>query len=180
MSKKGDQIVAGSADMTLKVVNRETFKDVLLEGHTAPVLSVAFNPAADHVVSSSCDGSVRLWNVAEKRCVEKWEQLWKESNDVTASVTRGGVAFNPMKNEFSVPVKDVVKVVIQGKGEEFKDDIFTTTTALPDGEIMSTTAWSNDGKMLSAGTSKGRVLIWKRVDKSLVGSFQSPRQYEIW
>ncbi len=38
VSRKGDQVCAGSADMSLKVINRETFKDVLLEGHTAPIL----------------------------------------------------------------------------------------------------------------------------------------------
>jgi WD40 repeat protein len=27
------------------------------------------------VASSSCDGTVRLWNVADKRCVAKWDKV---------------------------------------------------------------------------------------------------------
>jgi chromosome transmission fidelity protein 4 len=75
VSQKGHLICAGSADMTFKVIERDTFKDVLFDGHSAPVLSVAFSPAADLVASSSCDGTVRLWNVADKRCVAKWDKV---------------------------------------------------------------------------------------------------------
>ena len=141
---------------------------------------MAFNPAADHVLSSSCDGSVRLWNVAEKRCVEKWTKLWKESNDVSASKTRGVVSWNPSigKNEFAVPTNNAVRVINHGKLDQFKEETFSA--AIGDDEIMSTTGWSFDGKFLSSGTSKGRIFVWKRSDKSLVATLQSPRQYEIW
>jgi hypothetical protein len=37
-----------------------------------------------------------------------------------------------------------------------------------------------DPRLLSAGTSLGRILIWSRADKNLVGSMQSPKQMKIW
>jgi WD40 repeat protein len=133
------------------------------------------------VLSSSCDGSVRLWNFAEKRCVEKWSKLWKESNDVTASVTRGLVSWNlssVSKNEFAIPVGNAVRVFVSGGNEEFKEEQFLASCV--DGEILSTTSWSFDGKFLSAGSSKGCVFVWKKSDKSLVATLQSARQNEIW
>jgi len=141
---------------------------------------VAFNPAADHVLSSSCDGSVRIWNVAERRCVKQWSDLWKESNDVSASKTRGVVSWNPSvgKNEFAVPTNNAILVISQGQLNQFKEDQLPAAT--DNDEIMSTTGWSFDGKFLASGTSKGRIFVWKRSDKSLVATLQSPRHYEIW
>ena len=40
-----------------------------LEGHTAPVLSVDLDKSGNTVVSSSCDGSVRIWSVETKKQV---------------------------------------------------------------------------------------------------------------
>jgi chromosome transmission fidelity protein 4 len=110
VSRKGDLICAGSADMTFKVVNRESFKDVLFDGHSAPVLSVAFNAAADVVASSSCDGSVKLWSVNDKRCLKTWSNLWKMSNDAMTSESRGVVSWNFSTPEVAIPTKDSVKV----------------------------------------------------------------------
>jgi WD40 repeat protein len=45
----------------------------IFTGHTAPVLSVAFTPSGDRIVSASEDGSVRVWDVTsgkEKQCFE--------------------------------------------------------------------------------------------------------------
>ena len=57
---KGDLLVAGSADMTVKVVKTETFEVMAtFEGHLAPILSVTLDYQGGFAASSSCDGSVR-------------------------------------------------------------------------------------------------------------------------
>ena len=53
----------------LQVINTSTFATVSLEGHTAPVLSVDLDKSGNTVVSSSCDGSVRIWSVETKKQV---------------------------------------------------------------------------------------------------------------
>ena len=82
------------------------------------------------------------------------------------------------KNEFAFAVGNTVRVFIVGANEALKEEQFSA--ACVDGEILSTTSWSFDAKFLSAGSSKGRIFVWKRSDKSLVATLKSSRQNEIW
>ena len=63
------QVLAGSADMTLTLIHTETFKKVTFAGHEAPILSVALHPKLEYALSSSCDGSVKLWNITDQSCI---------------------------------------------------------------------------------------------------------------
>lgn len=57
---KGDILVAGSADMTVKVINTESYEVIAtFEGHSAPILSVSLDTQGLFVASSSCDGTIR-------------------------------------------------------------------------------------------------------------------------
>ena len=61
-NEKGDLLVAGSADMTVKVVNTESYEVIAtFEGHMAPILSVSLDPHGLFVASSSCDGTIRYF-----------------------------------------------------------------------------------------------------------------------
>ena len=51
------------------MINTSSFSTVSLEGHTAPVLSVDLDSSGQTVVSSSCDGSVRIWSTETKKQV---------------------------------------------------------------------------------------------------------------
>ena len=64
-NENGDFLVAGSADMTVKVVNTESYEVIAtFEGHMAPILSVSLDLQGMYVASSSCDGTIRcLLNV---------------------------------------------------------------------------------------------------------------------
>ena len=180
VSQKGDLICAGSADMTLKVVNRETFKDTLFKGHSAPVLSVAINAAADVVASSSCDGSVKLWSVSEARCLKTFGSLWKESNDSKASEVRGTISWSMTSNELAIPSRDSVKLVtVLGSGADFREDSIKAPT-LSDGELLSTTCWSKSGAFVAAATTQGRIFVWNRREKNPVTSLQTSTKQHLW
>ena len=59
-NEKGDILVAGSADMTIKVVNTESYEVIAtFEGHLAPILSVSIDSNGLYAASSSCDGTIR-------------------------------------------------------------------------------------------------------------------------
>ena len=67
--ESGLLLAAGSADMTVKVSDTVKYTDQLLAGHTGPVLSVALDPLKKFVGSSSCDGTVRVWEIGAKKQV---------------------------------------------------------------------------------------------------------------
>ena len=59
-NEKGDILVAGSADMTIKVVDTESYEVIAtFEGHLAPILSVSIDSDGLFAASSSCDGTIR-------------------------------------------------------------------------------------------------------------------------
>ena len=70
-NSSGSIIAGGSADMSVKVVNTETYEILAtFEGHLAPILSVALDSEAKFVASSSCDGTIRFvrLNLFGNRC----------------------------------------------------------------------------------------------------------------
>ena len=62
----GALLVAGSADMTIKVSDTANYTDKVLSGHKGPILSVALDPLKKFVASSSCDGTVKIWDISSK------------------------------------------------------------------------------------------------------------------
>ena len=71
---KGELLVAGSADMTVKVVNTASYEVMAtFEGHSAPILSVSIDCQGKYVASSSCDGSIRYAKFCIKlECLQTW------------------------------------------------------------------------------------------------------------
>ena len=69
-NEAGTTLVAGSADMTIKVSHTVNYKDKLLTGHQAPILSVSLDPKVKFVASSSCDGTAGVWEIETKKQVQ--------------------------------------------------------------------------------------------------------------
>ncbi|KQL60501.1 WD repeat and HMG-box DNA-binding protein 1-like protein [Amazona aestiva] len=66
----GTKIAAGSSDFMVKVVEvTDSSKQKTFRGHDAPVLSLSFDPRDVYLASASCDGSVRVWKIADQMCI---------------------------------------------------------------------------------------------------------------
>ncbi|PVD25434.1 hypothetical protein C0Q70_13090 [Pomacea canaliculata] len=59
----GSTMVAGASDFTVKVVDVASSSHGVYHGHKAPLLSVALDPKEQFVATSSCDGTVQIWQV---------------------------------------------------------------------------------------------------------------------
>ena len=91
----GSHVVSGSVDMTLRVWNSETGKEVPFRNpnekvvHAGHIRSVAVSPDASHVVSGSADKTVRVWSLSTGKEVSVFDATSSDVNGVV--VTPDGV-----------------------------------------------------------------------------------------
>ena len=56
--------------MTVQLINTETFQSKMFKGHDAPILNVALDPKMEYILSSSCDGTAKLWKIETSSCIK--------------------------------------------------------------------------------------------------------------
>ena len=58
-----DQVAAGAGDFKIKWRNLVDGRELTLTGHEAPIIDIGLDPLGEVLVSSSCDGTFRVWNL---------------------------------------------------------------------------------------------------------------------
>jgi len=174
--ESGSVIAAGSADTTIKVTNTTTFSDKLLSGHQAPILSVSLDPKKKFCCSSSCDGSVKVWDICDKKVVYEVDCVPK-SNDVTSSKTVCAVRFSPSGNLLAIPKSDG-KISVLNR-ETWEENMCLTDKRLDEKELFTCVTFSRNESILMAGTSKGHIYAWAVSDGKLLNFVKTDRKYQI-
>lgn len=175
LAMAGHLLAAGSADMTVKVLDTQEFKETLLEGHQGPILSVAL--AGGVVASSSCDGTVRLWKVATKSVIKTLPNVVAKSNDVTNSTSVVGLAFSPCGTHLAVPTATGLTVLTRGEGESWGTQ---RAVALPAAQGAPTClAWSAEGELLLVATSKGGLILLAAPDMTVLKIGETGRKASV-
>lgn len=78
----GRKIAVATDELAVKVIDvRAPTENIqLLEGHTKPVKAVSWNPDGSILTTSSCDGTLRIWNMAsaqaEPECLKTIDGLF--------------------------------------------------------------------------------------------------------
>ncbi|RWS02221.1 WD repeat and HMG-box DNA-binding protein 1-like protein [Dinothrombium tinctorium] len=173
LSRDGKCIAAGGGDFLVKLINLSDSSQITLSGHEAPILCVAFDPQNLLIASSSCDGTVRLWNIEEKKCVHLWNNHPK-SNEITNSPTLCQICWDQNGN-LIVPAKDNINVYERnswGSIRTFRYEEFTD---------ISICSLSPDDEYLAASNTTGAILIWKfKTDTSTpIASFVHSKKIAI-
>uniref|UniRef100_A0A3B4YZ04 WD repeat and HMG-box DNA-binding protein 1 n=1 Tax=Seriola lalandi dorsalis TaxID=1841481 RepID=A0A3B4YZ04_SERLL len=155
-NSSGSRVAAGSSDFMVKVVEvSDSSQQKTLRGHEAPVLSVTFDPKDDFLASSSCDGSVVVWNIEEQAQVISWPLLQK-TNDVSNAKSLCRLAWQPGAGKFlAVPVDTKVQLYERGSWDHvstLSDDLLT--------QPINVVAWSPCGQFLAAGSVGGSLTVW--------------------
>ena len=171
-SRDNEFVLAGSADMTLKLVNTKTFKEKVFEGHLAPLLGCALDPKGEFALSSSCDGTVKVWKIESDHCLKTWKGCWEKANDVCRSTTPGQISWHPKGSKLAIPMKSFVKLVERNKWEEEK--LLKSSSA---DDEFSAVAFSND--VIVAGTSKGKLVFWNVNDHSIINECETQSESAI-
>uniref|UniRef100_A0A1B6MKD1 Uncharacterized protein n=1 Tax=Graphocephala atropunctata TaxID=36148 RepID=A0A1B6MKD1_9HEMI len=174
-SSDGSIVVSASCDMTIGVTDTKTSKTETLEGHRAPVLSVALDPKLEYLVSSSCDGTVCVWRLSDKSKSVSWDCV-PRSNSFQHATALGQPAWLPSSGaQLAVPMEREVQLFHRDSWEK-------TTTFVdpnPGNQVFSVVKFSACGGYLAASTTEGHVLVWNVTTQGLVANLQTEESKHI-
>ncbi|KFQ43749.1 PREDICTED: WD repeat and HMG-box DNA-binding protein 1 [Nestor notabilis] len=171
----GTKIAAGSSDFMVKVVEMaDSSKQKTFRGHDAPVLSLSFDPREVYLASASCDGSVRVWKIADQTCTTSWPLLQK-CNDVINAKSICRLGWQPGSGKLlAIPVDKVVKLYRRETWDSQFDlsDTFITQT-------VNVVAWSPCGQYLAAGSVDGCIVVWHMESQNCIERMKHEKNYTI-
>ncbi|XP_015206147.2 WD repeat and HMG-box DNA-binding protein 1 [Lepisosteus oculatus] len=171
----GQRVAVGSSDFLVKVVEvSDSSQQKTLRGHKAPILSVAFDPKDEFVASSSCDGSVAVWKIADQMQVACWQVLQK-SSDVVNTTSLCRLAWQPSSGKLlAVPVGTSVHL--------YERDSWKNVHTLTDDFItkpVNVVAWSPCGQFLAAGSIGGFMTVWNIETKECLEREKHEKGYTV-
>eukprot|EP00794_Sanderia_malayensis_P017651 gene17651-19406_t len=153
-NKNGDLLAAGSSDFTIKIVTKEENIHKSLNGHNAPVLSVAFSPDDQYLASSSCDGMLKIWNISNQECIKSLS-IFPKSNDTSTSKTLCKIAWCHGKEKLiAAPVGKGIMLI----STETWTEVITLNS--PNSEITSIVSFSPCGGYIASSSISGDIIVW--------------------
>lgn len=129
-----------------------------LIGHDERVYKVSFFPDGKTLVSGSDDNTQRIWDVQTGEVLEVFEGL----GGALAVSPNGSVLASETENGTSIQVR-----VIQPK-----DGASLTLNTMDD--IIVSLTFSPDGRLLAAGTLRGKIYVWDLYAASLLHLLEDP------
>lgn len=154
-SNKGDLLISGSADRTIKVWNSITgsLKFTLL-GHTGSVRTLAISPCDRFLISGSADRTIRIWDLTDP--LTRPHIIDEHSYTITAIATspNGKYFVSACQN------KDVEVWCMKTKKSLFMFDKSI--------DNVSSIAVSSDSKIIAVGNNKGTVQVWNMETKQIL------------
>jgi WD40 repeat protein len=129
----------------------------LLEGHARDVLSVAFSPDGETILSGSQDGTVKVWDIKTgelKHSIALWADFSHEVGDQKRDPEVWSMAFSPDTKLFATGGFDgTLRLWDLGTGRE--RDVLKRT-----GGLVFSLAFSPDGTLLVSSGYDGTLLVW--------------------
>ncbi|KAL5009063.1 hypothetical protein ScPMuIL_014644 [Solemya velum] len=173
LNKTGSTLIAGASDFVVKIVDVDTCNHKTCRGHEAPILGVALDPKEEFVVSSSCDGTVRIWKMSDQTLVKSLSLLSKCS-DISLSKTLCRASWSEDGEMLYLPVEKEIQV--------YERNSWDKTSSIPVSDlngVISLTCLSPDGKYLAAGSSDGVICVLDLGNKQCVDRFKHEKSFSI-
>lgn len=133
----------------------------LWKGHQGDILDVAWSAESQFVLSASLDKSVRMWHITKDQCLREFQhQTWVTS-----------IRFHP---------KDAGQF-ISGGGDGLlrlwnvmERRVTASTSIMSDSDMYTALSFTEDAKMIAAGTYKGKCHFYE----VCFARIQGPRGYQ--
>ncbi|XP_033334142.2 WD repeat and HMG-box DNA-binding protein 1 isoform X2 [Megalopta genalis] len=174
-TKDSNIIVSGSCDMRIHVTNISTSNNTELFGHEAPILGLSLDPKEEFVASSSADGSIRVWNIKEKRVANIWNNIVPKSNSFFTAKVYCIPSFQTKDGScLAYPhMKDVVVVERTSWKELFHLRCINIKSEI------NICKFSECGKFIAASTVNGEIIVWNVITRDLIGYIEHQQNAKI-
>ncbi|KAG7206975.1 hypothetical protein KM043_000866 [Ampulex compressa] len=173
--KNSKLIASGACDMRIQVTNIETSDSIELEGHEAPVLGLSLDPKEEFVASSSADGSIRVWDIKEKRIASVWNNVVPKCNSFfTAKAyctpsfhsTDGHLLAYPHNKDIVVVERITWKELYRLKHPGIRTE-------------LSICKFSECGTRLASSSIYGEIIVWDMGTKEVIGYIEHQQNAKI-
>ncbi|XP_020290374.1 WD repeat and HMG-box DNA-binding protein 1 [Pseudomyrmex gracilis] len=174
-ARNSNLIVSGACDMRIQVTDINTSDSTELEGHQAPILGLSLDPKEEFVASSSADGSIRIWNIKEKRTVHTWNNIVPKSNSFFTAKSYCIPSFKCTDGSYlAYPNnKDVIVVERSSWKELYRLKYPNLKTEL------SICKFSECGTYIAASSIHGEVIVWNVETKEVIGYLEHEQDTKI-
>jgi len=194
----------GIGDQIRRRTNRESFNSALcthtLSGHQEAVTCIALSLDANVIASAGKEGEIRVWNIAEQKCVADLEGHQDEVRSIVLTTdakflisgSRDGsvriwkISTGQCVRTFSERVMTFTKLALHPLGKTVAVADGTGTILLWDvmansviarlknqGGAVSAVQFSRDGHYLAAGGDEGAVTIWRLGNNTPINVFRN-------
>lgn len=163
-SGDGSIVVSASWDGTIAVL-RDGRVPLVLEGHRAGVNDVALDDAGKRVISTSTDGTIRVWDIATGRESRQIVRHGFGINEMVIDEAAGWLAYGA--------VDGVTRIVDLETGDLIKDVTLDRRPIL---------AMAHDpvGNRLAVGDGEGFIMILSTTDWSIERDFRATLRGPVW
>lgn len=107
------------SDMEIAVVNKSD-KNFLVKlvGHGGPITGVALDPLGTYLASSSCDGSVKIWDIQLGKEEKSINDVFPKCNDFFRALILGRPSWENVTGKFlAIPKGKEVAIYSRGSWE---------------------------------------------------------------
>jgi WD40 repeat protein len=168
-SPDGKRLAVADGD-SIELWNTETWHRIgYLTGHKAEVLSVAFSPDGRRIVSSSNDGTLRLWNAESRQLIGA-----PMRGQGAGSGSISAVAFSP----------DGGRIISGGAEKTLR--LWDAGSRLPIGEPMrghaaevASIAFSPNGRLIASGGLDSTLRLWDADTRAPLAELSSDNQKPV-
>lgn len=166
-SNESIQCAAGSGDFKVKWRELYSGRDCAFQGHEAPVLSVSLDPREKIVASSSCDGTLRIWDLDDKSESFK-TKIWLRCSDIDHAKSPAVIEIQPKSGDLiALLTQDGIKVMDRSD--------FKFLHEITNMEKPTTLAWSRDDGVLAVAL-KHKVKIFDSMNWTEVHEIQIEKE----